>query len=132
MMMHKKCNMNSLKDHMHHMKYMAYCFHTIVQNWLPNNWIVDTGASSHMYGNFDLLWNLRTLAQLFHVALPNKHLISITKVGDIIIYYDITLYDVLYISYSLLSVSKLNHENNCIATFFTNYFVFQDQTKQNV
>ena len=126
--MHKKGSFSSPEDHVSQMAGMVYGFHTAIHSDMLNVWVVDTGASSHMCCNFSLLTNITSLTQPFLVALPNKHIISVTQVGQVVLNPHITLFNVLYIPEfhcNLLSVTKLAQDNKCTATFFADFFFFR-------
>ena len=96
-----------------------------------NFWIVDTGASNHMVSNLDLMSSSQALPLSAHnqVLLPNGNIAQISHKGTCTLDKDQTLQDVLHIpmfKYNLLSVSKLTKDLQCFATFYPDFFLFQD------
>lgn len=135
LMMNQKGSHNSPEDHMISMAGMAYSFHTTSQVEMSHLWIIDTGASHHMCCHLESLTNIKSLQEPFLVALPNKHIISVVKTGDVVLSPSITLKNVLFIpefNCNLLSVSQLTQHNNCVVTFSAHSCVFQDQMHQKV
>ncbi|GJV88133.1 putative RNA-directed DNA polymerase [Tanacetum coccineum] len=87
-------------------------------------WIVDSGANQHMTASANFLTNVVDVSNLgLTVGHPNGTQALITKIGDLKIINEVTLYDVLVVPeyiVNLLSVHKLSSklfvtfdENNC-------------------
>ncbi|GJU04360.1 ribonuclease H-like domain-containing protein [Tanacetum coccineum] len=85
-------------------------------------WIVDSGANQHMIVSAKFLINVVDISNLgLTVGHPNGTQALITKIGDLKINNDITLYNVLVVpeyTFSLLSVHKLATDRNNWLYFF--------------
>lgn len=96
-----------------------------------NFWIVDIGASHHMVSSMDLMSSKTALSPSPHnqVYLPNDDISQITHKGTCQLHKDQLLKSVLHIplfKYNLLSVSQLTKDLYCFASFYPNFFLFQD------
>jgi len=92
----------------------SLCLLSTLFDW-DNTWIVDTGASDHMYNNKNLFISLKTLKKTSSVVLPNGKCVFVTHTGSVLINSGLVLHAVLYIlsfKYNLLSVSKLSSQQN--------------------
>ncbi|GKC34074.1 cysteine-rich receptor-like protein kinase 8 [Tanacetum coccineum] len=98
-------------------------------------WIIDTGASNHMTPFCKDMINAKILETLPKITLPNGDSSKITQIGQVQLKNDILLKDVLCVptfKFSLLLVSKLTKDNNCIAIFSPNFYVIQDLRTRRV
>ncbi|KAL2230793.1 UNVERIFIED_CONTAM: Retrovirus-related Pol polyprotein from transposon TNT 1-94 [Sesamum indicum] len=99
------------------------------------DWIMDSGASTHMSMNHDLFHNLRHLDNINSVKLPDASMYKVEKIGDICISDKLTLKNVLYIPYfkhNMFSVNALCEAGN-INVIFTNSQCFvQDLVTKKV
>ncbi|GJW90194.1 cysteine-rich receptor-like protein kinase 8 [Tanacetum coccineum] len=99
------------------------------------HWIIGTGASDHMTPFCRDMINAKILEVLPKITLLNGDSSKITQIGQVNLKNGILLKDVLYVptfKLSLLLVSKLTKDNNCIAIFFPNFFIIQDLRTKKV
>ena len=95
------------------------------------SWLIDSGASDHMTGNMELLINRKTLRGKIKVGLPDGSVIIVCEMGVVILNYDITLKNVLYIddfNHNFLSVVKLLQEKKIQMIFNNHECILQDRT----
>ncbi|KAF7151725.1 hypothetical protein RHSIM_Rhsim02G0101900 [Rhododendron simsii] len=98
----------------------------------------DTGATSHMTGNRDKLFNLTSYRGKDYVMVGNGEKLKITHTGDAQLpakHNDILLHDVLLvpdIKKNLLSVSQLTSDLPCHFEFTSDGFVVKDQKTNQV
>lgn len=94
-------------------------------------WIVDTGASHHIESNRSFL-NDGPSVETSHrdiVYLPNGDKVDISCTGHAPVFENEDVKNVLLVpdfKFNLLSVSKLTRELSRYATFFPDFYVFQD------
>ncbi|KAL2944303.1 Retrovirus-related Pol polyprotein from transposon TNT 1-94 [Bienertia sinuspersici] len=92
-------------------------------------WIVDSGASHHMTGNQQIVKNLHQGNHRTRINLPNGETSVIEGVGEVYLQNGMTLKNVLYIptfKHNLLSVQKLNRQEQCKVTFMSHFCIIQD------
>ncbi|GJS78106.1 NB-ARC domains-containing protein [Tanacetum coccineum] len=93
-------------------------------------WIVDSGANQQMTVSAKILVNVVDIYNLgLTVGYPNETQALITKIGDLKINNNITLYDVLVVpeyTISLLSVHKLSRDNKLFVGFNENNCYIRD------
>ncbi|GKB53758.1 putative RNA-directed DNA polymerase, partial [Tanacetum coccineum] len=93
-------------------------------------WIVDFGANQHMTVSVNFLSNVVDISNLgLIVGHPNGTQALITKIGDLKINNEVTLYDVLVVpeyTVSLLSVHKLSRDNKLFVGFDESNCYIQD------
>nr|GEX89942.1 retrovirus-related Pol polyprotein from transposon TNT 1-94 [Tanacetum cinerariifolium] len=97
-------------------------------------WIIDSGASHHMTGMIEELFNLNNIVQC-PVELPDGYIAMAKKKGDVRFDNGFILKNVLYVpglTCNLLSVPQLLDEGNCIVQFTPNICVIQDFTSRTV
>ncbi|GAA0141525.1 hypothetical protein LIER_02651 [Lithospermum erythrorhizon] len=85
----------------------------------PRAWIIDTGASHHVTGNYSSLSHLTTVAQC-SIGLPNGHLAMATMEGRVLLPGGLVLHRVLYVPNfycNFLSVPQLTADSNCHLRF---------------
>nr|GEZ38417.1 ribonuclease H-like domain-containing protein [Tanacetum cinerariifolium] len=106
---------------------------TRLMNLLNDNGIssiVDSGANQHMTVSAKFLVNVIDISNLgLTVGHPNSTQAFITKIGDLKLNDNITLYDVLVVpeyTGSLLSVHKLSRDNKLFVGFDDNHCYIQD------
>ncbi|KAJ3684390.1 hypothetical protein LUZ61_013554 [Rhynchospora tenuis] len=91
-------------------------------------WLLDSGASHHMTGNFECLKNVHKIVPT-SVLLPNGDQTFADLEGSVHLSEGLTLKRVLYVpcmNCNLISVSELLRDNNCFATFTHGLCVVQD------
>ncbi|KAF3615583.1 putative NAC domain-containing protein 43-like [Capsicum annuum] len=94
-------------------------------------WIVDSGASHHIFANIDALDSIKELCSNKgnQVCMPTGRKSEITHIGNTSLSGDLQVKNVLHVpefKYNLLSVSKLTKELSCSVKFFPDFCVFQD------
>ena len=97
-------------------------------------WIIDTGASNHMTGNLKLLQELKNV-QGCPVGLPDGQKVVATKEGTTTLEGGLKINNVLYVpklNCSLISVTQLIDETNCIVQFTNSLCVIQDRTSRTL
>ncbi|GJR99898.1 ribonuclease H-like domain-containing protein [Tanacetum coccineum] len=101
----------------------------LVEN-ISLGWITDSGANQHMTVSTKFLVNVVDVLNLgLTVGHPNGTQALITKIGDLKVNNDITLYDVLVVheyTVSLLFVHKLARDSKMFVGFDENKCYFQD------
>ncbi|KAL2939779.1 Copia protein [Bienertia sinuspersici] len=83
-------------------------------------WIIDSGASDHMVGNKELMWNLNDLNKPIQVRLPDGSLRKVNKIGTVVVNEKLKLRNVFYLpdfKHNLMSVSKLIEEQGLMINF---------------
>ncbi|GKB12493.1 ribonuclease H-like domain-containing protein, partial [Tanacetum coccineum] len=100
-------------------------------------WIVDSRANQHMTASANFLTNVVDVSNLgLTVGHPNGTQALITKIGDLKINNEVTLYDVLVVpeyTVSLLSVHKLSIDNKLFVTFDeSNCYIQELKANKNV
>lgn len=104
-------------------------FALLSQQALSSSWIVDSGASEPMTGNFKLLDTYCPAKESHSVRIANGSCSKVFGSGNVHLSKDICLHDVLFVpdlDCNLLSVSRLNRYRNCSAIFLVKSCVFQD------
>lgn len=95
-----------------------------------NSWILDTGASSHMWYNTTLLHNIHIMSTPTKIHLSNSSVHIISTCGTTTLHPAFILSPVLFVPtfrFNLISVNKLLHESNLSLTFLKHCCVIQDQ-----
>ena len=104
------------------------CFNSKLNNC--RTWVVDSGANQHMTKiENDLIDTMDVSDLKLKVGHPNGSFANISKVGNLRVSNDITLYDVLFVpefDVNLMSVHKLTRDNRFQVLFDENQVVFQD------
>ncbi|KAJ4812579.1 Retroelement pol polyprotein-like [Rhynchospora pubera] len=98
------------------------------------NWILDSGASHHMTGEFTYLQDVCDVAPSL-VELPNGAQTVANQEGCVVLNGGLVLKRVLYVptlKCNLISLSKLIHDNGCIVTFTNELCVIQDRNMRMV
>ncbi|KAG5603370.1 hypothetical protein H5410_034740 [Solanum commersonii] len=106
------------------LKYFGTCFSA----FNSGTWIIDSGASEHMCFNSESFISLSTLRIPININLPNSHFITVTHIGSVQIFSDLTLHNVLYVpsfKYNLLSVHKFSSQFNYTVLFNSNNSMLQ-------
>ncbi|KAL2903744.1 Retrovirus-related Pol polyprotein from transposon TNT 1-94, partial [Bienertia sinuspersici] len=92
-------------------------------------WIIDSGASHHVTGNYSCLHNITHISE-WAVGLPDGRRVSATLSGSVQLSSTITLSNVLYVpglNCNLLSVSCLLRDCGCLVRFTDTLCAIQDQ-----
>lgn len=95
-------------------------------------WLLDSGASHHMTGNFDCLQNVHQVTPS-SVVLPNGDQTVAEQEGPVYLEGVVVLKSVLYVpclNCNLISLSKLTKDSNCFVTFTDELCVVQDRTSR--
>ncbi|CAH9097350.1 unnamed protein product, partial [Cuscuta epithymum] len=93
-----------------------------------NEWLLDSGASYHMTGNYDVLKELVQIAPVA-VILPNGEHTEATHVGSVAISTRLKLIHVLLVpglKCNLISLGKLIDDRKCDIFFTNDICVIQD------
>ena len=95
-------------------------------------WILDFGASDHLYGNKDLFSSLTITSPLPIITLANGSQTMAKGISLACPLPSIPLTYALYVPdcpFNLISISKLTRDlNNCLITFFDNFVTLQDRS----
>lgn len=94
-----------------------------------HDWVVDSGASAHMCNDRSLFCDFKPPPPSLSVKLLNGHTLSIKGIGHCKLSQTLTLANVYYIPdfhFNLLSVPQLTNHTNCIVSFSSKNFLFQD------
>lgn len=95
----------------------------------PHIWLVDSGATRHIYSHRSLFTSLIPVDNA-HVSLPNGSRVSIHFVGSVSLISSLTLHNIFFIPefrVNLLSVSTLLHDTSISLMFYDYSFVIQDK-----
>ena len=87
-------------------------------------WILDSGASDHIFGNKDLFSSLIFSSPLPTITLANGSQIITKSIGSACPLPSLPLFSVLYIPncpFNLISISKLTRDLHCVLTFSQNF-----------
>ncbi|CAO2817703.1 unnamed protein product [Amaranthus hypochondriacus] len=91
-------------------------------------WLIDSGASHHVTGNFDLLSNIHNVTNC-PIGLPDGKQVVSTMKGDVKLCSDIVLRNVFYVpdlQCNLISVTQLTDDMSCVLLFTKTFCVIQD------
>lgn len=94
-------------------------------------WIIDSGASDHMTGSYNLFSSYSTCAGNLKVKIADGSLSPVAGKGSIQLSDSIILKAVLHVpnlSCNLLSISQLTKTSNCTAKFLSSHCVFSGPT----
>ena len=86
-------------------------------------WILDSGASDHLYGNKDIFSFLTITSPLPMINLANGSQTMAKGIGSTSHFPFVPLTSVLYVpdcSFNMISISKLTRDLNCLITFSDN------------
>ncbi|KAF7815292.1 Copia protein [Senna tora] len=100
-----------------------------------DNWVIDSGASSHVTGNIKLLKDLRPGQGKNTVTLPDGSVKMVTKLGCAVLNNCLSLHNVLYVpefKYNLISVSKLVCDSSIQVQFHSSGCIMQDQLNNRI
>lgn len=103
---------------------------THLLNMHKPHWLLDSGATTHVVSSLSFFDKFTEYAGTpIKIRIPNGEKLTVTYVGSITLFNDITLENVLYapgIHYDLVSVSRLTSEHTCVVAFFPDVCVLQD------
>ncbi|KAI5411829.1 hypothetical protein KIW84_056775 [Lathyrus oleraceus] len=94
-----------------------------------HTWIVDSGASDHMIGEYTIFFLYGPCASNQKIKIADGSFSAIAGKGSVVLSPMLTLKNVLDVpnlSCNLISVSKLAQDINCQTNFFRSHCVFQD------
>ena len=94
-------------------------------------WILDSGASDHLYSNKDLFSSLTITSPLPMITLANGSQTMVKGVGSACPLPSIPLTFVLYVPncpFNMISISKLTQDLNCLITFSNNSVTLKDRS----
>ncbi|KAL2942992.1 Retrovirus-related Pol polyprotein from transposon TNT 1-94 [Bienertia sinuspersici] len=100
-----------------------------------SEWIVDSGATHHMTGNYALMRNTRESLSHLKINLPNGQTSIVTHKGEVVLANEMSLNNVMYIpafNHNLVSVQKLTEEEDCKIIFHSRYCIIQDNNSEKV
>ena len=86
-------------------------------------WILDTGASDHIFGNKDIFSSLTFSFPLLTITLANGSQTIAKGIGSVCPLPSLPLTFVLYVPdfpFNLISISKLTRDLHCVLTFSHN------------
>ncbi|GJT87900.1 hypothetical protein Tco_1069617 [Tanacetum coccineum] len=94
-------------------------------------WIVDSGATDHIFISLTHMHNITNLKTPILITLPNGQTVKVNITRSVHLTNSLTLHNVLYIpsfTYNLITISQLLHKSMSIApvTFTRDKFIFQD------
>ena len=95
---------------------------------LPNEWIIDNGATDHMVHSISYLTKITFVAHI-SVKIPNGVFVLATHVGQVQLSCDLILDNVLCVpsfSFNLISIGKLTHYLRCCCIFLSQFCFIQD------
>ncbi|GAA0148852.1 hypothetical protein LIER_08181 [Lithospermum erythrorhizon] len=99
-----------------------------------SNLIIDSGASSHITGDLSILSDSIDISAC-RVGLPDGHLYSAVKRGNVYLSSHFVLRDVLYVpqfTCNLISVTQLTNSMNCVVKITKNVCIIQDPISRNL
>ncbi|RVW86509.1 Retrovirus-related Pol polyprotein from transposon RE2 [Vitis vinifera] len=94
-------------------------------------WILDSGASDHLFGNKDLFSSITTTSALPTVTLANGSQTVAKGIGLALPLPSLPLTSVLYTPecpFNLISISKITRTLNCSITFSDKFVTLQDRS----
>ena len=101
-----------------------------------NNWVVDSGATDHMsYAQINRSNQLKELSKGSKAYLPNGQTIDISYKGYMTFTNGLKLRDVLHVpsfKYNMMSVSRLTKDNQCVVTFYPDFYLIQDCARKKL
>lgn len=103
-------------------------FHTNI------SWIMDSGATDHIFSNRDLFSSFQSLIQPHYIGLPDGHHAIVSFVGDIHLHDSIVLHGVLYVpsfKYNLLSIPKFTRQLHTFVIFTDEHRLMQGPSSKN-
>lgn len=98
-------------------------------------WTVDSGTSDHMTALLEDLMNVRKAPPNLIIKLPTGDTTVITHIGDVKLDNNLILHNMLYVpqfQHNLLSIHKLQADNNCVIHFSPGNCKIVDNTSKTV
>lgn len=98
------------------------------------SWILDPGASHHMTGKLESLYDLRNMNPVLVILADGTQRIS-TKEGTIYLRSHLVMRLVFYVEEmqsDLIVIGQLMDENHCVIQLADNFLVIQDRTTRTV
>lgn len=98
-------------------------------------WIIDSGASDHMTGMYEILRDVGESQNTPKINLPTGETSLITHSGNVKLNNNMELKKVLCVptfKHNLLSVNKLCCDENCNVVFHADYCIIQDKNSNEV
>lgn len=111
-----------------------YAF-TLVPSMTREGWVIDSGASSHVCYDTDMLVSSYKLDRPVNVHLPDGTIKVVTHGGDARINKHIYLKDVLLVpgfTHNLLSVAQLNQDSATKCSFMDNHCIIQSRESDKI
>ena len=93
-------------------------------------WILDTGASDHIFGNKDFFSSLTFPSPLPTITLANGSQTIAKGIGSVCPLPSLPLTSVLFVpnfSFNLISINKFTHDLHCVLPFSHNSVTLQDR-----
>lgn len=93
------------------------------------SWIIDSGASDHMTNNRSILTDFNFFSIPKSVRIANGLDLKVLGKGNVKLTAKLILRDVFYVpclSFNLVSISKITHDNHCLAVFSSSHCFFQE------
>ena len=110
-------------------------FFTGNTNFSFTEWIIDSGASSHITPHLSLFNSYTATNKILPVRSASGSIHAISHTGNLIVTPSITLFNVSHVPsfrFNLLSVQQLSRDLKCIVFFFPTFCLFQDLTSKTV
>ncbi|XP_010478154.1 PREDICTED: uncharacterized protein LOC104757134 [Camelina sativa] len=98
------------------------------------SWILDTGASHHLTGRLEVLFDLKAMAPVMVILADGREHVSVLE-GVVILGAGLILRYVYYVEglcSDLISVGQLMDENRCVVQLADHFLVVQDRTSRTV
>ncbi|XP_010497085.1 PREDICTED: uncharacterized protein LOC104774115 [Camelina sativa] len=96
------------------------------------SWVLDSGASHHLTGNFDILTNVRHMEPVLVILADGRERIS-SQEGTVVLGSNLILKSVFYVEEfqsDLISVGQLMDENRCVVQMADQFLVIQDRASR--
>lgn len=110
--------------------FTGFAAYSCISNSIKDNeWVIDSGATSHMSSNIDFFAKVEEEKSLHIVILPDGTKQLVTHIGYVHLSKEVQLQNVLYIplfKYNLISVGQLLEESKVSIIFQPNFCYLQD------
>lgn len=96
---------------------------------VENEWIIDSGASDHMTGDFSAIHDAVKRKNNPQINLPTGQTSNISHFGNVKLGNKLSLKNVLYVpsfKHNLISVNKLLHDSHSKVLFYPEFCIIQD------